>query len=456
MNSLNKLVTVNVLVCILFTASVLSETNTTLLNNRNVANKVSSATKLLKQKSYAKACSQLMDLSELASKVDSSQSKEAQLQLNINYLLGQCHAGLALFKEASVYFERVVQYDPSEPRPYLDLALTYQYLGEYSLADSKYSELLDMPNLSDTVRQKVEHLYSNNPNKIQYFIDFSTGVISDDNINNAPITDSITMWDTEFIFNNDSRPKSDLGIYLGANAKANKLLSSQSRLTSTLEINSTNFTTDSEHNNAVIDFGVTYHRKLWGGEYSVQTRLANVSIGNESLLNVFGVNGIYSIIPFNKLRTTAKLGIQTLSYTESSDRNVNELNTGFLVNYQVSNKWLLNSEVGFAYGAASDDANSYTNYKFDFGGNYSITNSLLLSMTLRYNPRKYLSKMEAFNKTRDDQRTLINTELNYNFKDNISQRLTLDLGVNLFQNKSNIKVFENDRTQAYLILHFTI
>jgi hypothetical protein len=74
------------------------------------------------------------------------------------------------------------------------------------------------------------------------------------------------------------------------------------------------------------------------------------------------------------------------------------------------------------------------------------------------NSISYDGEIEGFGKVRDDGRTTINVNASYNlggFSD-FMKRATIDIGGSIYQNDSNIKLFENDRTQFYVLFNIAL
>lgn len=430
------------------------------LENENVAlininTTVLSAVKLIKNKKYARACAELNNIPKF-SVVDVNDTKKEQLQLNVYYLLGQCYSGLGLTEQAKTYFEKVVMFDPTEPRPYLDLALTYQYLGKFSLANRQYRRLLKMPNLEPSLKEKIKHLKQINPSSLQYYVEISSGVISDSNINNGPLTDSITIYDEEFFLNNETLPISAVGINAGLKMSATKLLDNTSSASALVNFTSTTFIDNEDHNNYVIDLSLGYRQKVWGGEYSIQPRLASVFIGSESFLNVLGVNANYSHLLGRDIRMTYQLGYQSLSYSEDTTRDLVQLKPELMMHYQLVDDLLLYTKLGKTFGSADDGSRSYTDTSFTFGTDYALDVALLMSLTYKYNPADYSEESEGFGIVRSDTRTSLSAELSYNLKGYSLDRLTFELGAKVYEASSNIEIYENERTQVYATLIFTL
>ena len=191
-SKMNKLFLVTVVVCAVLISSY-SEANAS-LSNQKVGQVILDSVKLVKEFQHAAACDLLSTLPE------DLHENSRQLGLNSLFLKGQCYAGLGLNSQAKSYFEQLLELDPKAPRPYLDLALVYQYLGEIDKATSTYEKLLEIEGLSDQVSVNVEKLFSQRPDAIKWKIAGSLGGIIASNINNAPIAESIKIYGIEFIF----------------------------------------------------------------------------------------------------------------------------------------------------------------------------------------------------------------------------------------------------------------
>jgi len=428
-------------------ASTLSDINGEIVN----------AVKAIKFKDYAQACSILNSIYD-AKPLEKKTSDNRQSRLNIYYLLGQCYAGLGLYEEAQQQLLKVVEEDARSPRPYLDLAMIYQYMGDYDKANEQIDSLRAMDTLDETLKQNVADFASNRPDALQYYISGSFGITSDDNINNAPIVDAITIYDQQFVFNSESRPLSSVGANIGATGQITKLLSNASYVSGQLSLSSTSFSDYSKHNNVVIDVSGAYHSKFWIGEYYVQPRFATVSIGGEAFLNVMGVNAAFTTLLSEKLRLDTKFGYQQLSYSADDNRSVAIIKPEFLLNYRVLDDLLLYGSLGLGIAGANDDIYSYNDISLEFGAEYALFDDLLLSVALRNSSVAYSGEIVGFGLTREDTRTVLSAGGSYNLKglSELTKRVTIDFGFKSYQNTSNISLFENDRTQAFVLFNVTL
>ncbi len=429
--------------------------NSQTLNDIN--NEVVSAIKLIKAKDFSKACSVLNSIYD-AKLLSESVESNKQIRLNVFYLLGQCYAGLGLYDQAQEHLKQVVVSDPNEPRPYLDLALIYQYMGEYQQANEQFDFLLSMKDLTPALRDKVERFSKNSPDALQYYVNFTGGIISDSNINNAPIVDSITIYDQNFIFNTDLRPLDSAGVNLGVQAQVSKLLSKTSYVSGQIDFTSTSFGDFSSQDSTVLDLSAAYNSKIWNGEYSIQPRFATVSIGGSPLLSVIGIDAGYSSLWQEDLRVNTKVGYQQYSYSDDDERSVGEIKGEILFNYRLFDNLFLYTNLGYSIGSASEDIYSYSDIIIKLGADYSFTSNLLLSASYKINSTSYSGEIAGFGETRSDSRSALNVNASYNLGkiSNILRRVTLDAGVNIYSNTSNIELFENERDQTYLLFNIAL
>jgi len=442
-------------------ASILMGTmcaNANVINKKNdLSGDVVNAVKLIKGKQYAKACSALNSIYDDKSLLEQTADAQ-QTQSNIYYLLGQCYAGLGLYEQSKEQLEKVVIASPLEPRPYLDLALINQYLGNFDAANEKFDALLAMNDLSPELREKIESITDKSPDAWNYYVNFFGGGLSDSNINNAPISDSITIYNQEFTFNSESRPIDATGVNLGLTAQVSKLLSKTSYISGQVELSSTTFGDFSKQNHTYVDLNISYNSKFWNGEYFVQPRFATVNIGGENFLNLFGVQGGYVTMLSDSLRMNANLGYHQYTYSDDSDRDISQIKPEVLLNYRLLDDLVLYSSVALSMGTASDDIYSYSDMILKVGTDYSLFDSLMLSLSYKMNSISYDGEIEGFGKVRDDGRTTINVNASYNlggFSD-FMKRATIDIGGSVYQNDSNIALFENDRTQFYVLFNIAL
>ncbi|MDC2890199.1 tetratricopeptide repeat protein [Psychrosphaera algicola] len=61
---------------------------------------------------------------------------------------------MGLYDDAKNYFQVLIEEDPEQARPYLDLAIIHQYLGEFDLAEDIYERVLDLNSLEPDVHKK--------------------------------------------------------------------------------------------------------------------------------------------------------------------------------------------------------------------------------------------------------------------------------------------------------------
>ncbi len=450
------------------TAAVLSvstplfaETNKQTFQAFNTINDVNveiiNALKAVKAKNYAQACSVLNSMYDApVLSLENSQSRQAKL--NVQYLLGQCYAGLGLYKQAQPHFEAVIAQEANQPRPHLDLALTYQYIGEYDKARQQFDAVMAMNNVDDKLRSRVQELSDASPDALQYYVNFVGGAVSDTNINNAPIVDSIIIYDEEFIFNRESRPLESTGLSAGIDASVSKLLSADSYITGNVSFASTGFSDYSRYDNTVIDISGSYNQKFWIGEYSIQPRFASISIGSEGFLDVIGVDAGFTALLDDSFRVNSKLGYQQYGYSDDSERDLSLIKPEFSLNYRYNSDWLIHSSVAFGLGSASNDIYSFTDLELKIGTDYALMDELLLSFSYRLNSTSYDGEIEGFKETRSDTRSTITVGASYNLKNlsDLMKRVTIDFGANIYQNDSNIPLFENERTQIYLLFNVAL
>ena len=456
MVNLNMFKVIIITFTFIITALTITSSLAAEIKDLNAVNqKIILAAKYIKNKEYAQACVQLANLPTVSELSQGNKSQAAQLQLNIHYLMGQCYAGLGLYKEAKENFEKVIDGDQSQPRPFLDLALTHQYLGNFDQANKQYDYLLGMPNLSQTVRNKVEALTKSSPYAFKYFVDFTLGGIADNNINNAPAIDSITIYDEEFILNTNNQPISATGINAGVKLRFSKLLNKYSSWSGLANFTTTTFIDNEDYSFTAVDLRGVYQHKMWGGEYSISPRFANVSIGGNNLLNVLGIDATFAMLAHENLRILGKIGYQMYSYSDDSTRDISEITPALIVNYQVFDGLLLFSTLGYSIVSAENTAYSFTGGSIDFGVSYAPQPELLLSASFELNPNDYDSELFGFGKVRTDTRTHYNLEASYNLKNFSWQRVTIDLGIDFFEAESNIEIFNNERSQMYLLFSFT-
>ncbi|WP_221795133.1 surface lipoprotein assembly modifier [Oceanobacter mangrovi] len=417
------------------------------LNDRIMA-----ATKAINAREYAEACSELRILPQ---DVD---SRQPQLTYNIWFLLGQCHAGLGLFEEARDYFIKVVDADPTAARPRLDLAMVQQYLGDYDAANDQYDYLLDVAELDEPVHDKVEEIYDQRPDALKYYFEAGFGIINDSNVNYGPDAEVLTIYGTDLALNSQSRPISSSGSKLDLNLSAEKLLSRYARVSAGLSIEQISYSEDSGFDSRMVDLHAAYRHKLWSGEYMIQPRYVDVSLGSESLFNVMALEGAYAWLQTNNLRLTGTGSYKNYSYSIDSDRNTSEMGLQFLTNYRMNSKLLLNSRLGYSQGSAAVDAYSYSDMLLALGFDYALMPNLLLTVNFETSQTAYSGTLEAFDTTRSDTRTRFSSELSYNLQGlgSWGKRFTVDLGMRNYTNSSNVALYENSRNQTWVTLRATL
>lgn len=403
--------------------------------------------KMIKARNYASACDLLDTLpAEL-------HTTKRQLGLNSLFLKGQCHAGLGLNEEAKQYFEQLVELDPKSARPYLDLALVYQYLGEYSKATDTYEQLLELDSLSEPVRDNVEALLAQRPDAIKWQISGSLGSITDSNINNAPTSESIKIYGTEFIFNSESRPTSTAGIHAGFRGYVSKLLDPKTQIEAQVVVDSTLYGDYSDFDSTVMDLSFAYKSKRWGGEVMAQPRMAMVTVGGNALLDVMGADFAYSTLYSPKMRLTSVLSYQGYAYSEDAERDTTLIEPRFMVDYQLLPSVILNGRLTYGMGAGSADQYSFTDLGLGFGVNYYPFDHTVLSLNYDMNNVSYDAIIPGFEEVRTDTQSRLGVQVSYNFAGLSIPWLTADLGFKSYTNSSNIALFDNTRTQGYLIFN---
>jgi len=317
---------------------------------------------------------------------------------------------------------------------------------------------LGMSNLSPKLRAQVERLADNSPDAFQYYVNFIAGGLSDSNVNNAPIVDSITIYDQEFIFNSESRPLESAGARVGIEAYGSKLLSNDSYVSGKIDVSATSFSDYSRYDNTVIDLSVAYNQKFWIGEYSIQPRFSTISIGTEAYLSVIGVDAGFSTLLRDDIRLNSKIGYQQYSYSDDSDRDLALIKPEISIDYRFNSDWLIYSGIAFGLGGASEDIYGYTDIELKIGTDYSLTSDLLLSASYRMNSTSFDGEIVGFGETRSDTRSTLSLGASYNLKSlgGFAQRVTIDMGANVYQNDSNIPLFGNERTQIYLLFNIAL
>jgi len=411
--------------------------------------RVLAAAKLLKKGDHAKACSVLKTLPNQGNPRD-------QLMLNIQFLLGQCSAGLGLYEDSKKYLENVVKLDSGQARPHLDLALVYQYLGEYGAATKQYDTLLSMHNVKPKVKEKVEFLLDNQPDALRYQVEFSAGVILDSNVNNGPTSETVKIYDKEFAFNIESLPISASGKGFGAGLSAEKLLDRSSKLKGSVVLKNAVYDQSDEYDSSVLDTSVLYSRKKGRAEYGLKPGFTTVSLGGEPLLNVFGVDGSVSNVLRSGVRVNALLGYQNFQYSNNSGLNVQLIRSQLSFKYQYRSNLILNSKMGLGLGSAATAENSYNQLGFSIGADYSPQAPLLFSLKYQLSSTGYNGKMAGFESARSDTRGHVSAMMSYNLKAWSLPRVTLEAGFNSYDNRSNIEVYDSERNQFFMIMRITI
>ncbi len=415
----------------------------------DINSQVLAAAKLLKKGDHALACSVLKNLPKKV-------SPRNQLMLNIQFLLGQCSAGLGLYQDAQQYFEKVVELDPNQARPHLDLALVYQYTGDYRAATKQYNTLLDMPNVQPKVKNKIEYLLDNRPDALRYHVEFSAGLIVDSNVNNGPTSETIDIYDKEFTFNIESLPISASGKGFGGALSIEKLLDRSSRLKGRISLTNAAYEQSDQYDSSVLDASILYSKKKGQAEFSIKPSIVSVTLGSEPLLSVLGVDGSMSKVLESGMRMNTLLGYQNFQYSQNSDINVQLLRTQLSFKSHYASSLILNSNVGFGIGSGVNSDNSYNQVSLGMGVDYSPLTSLLFTLSYQLNSTGYNGKISGFDSARNDIRSHILGVMSYNLKAWSMPRVTLETGLNIYDNRSNIEVYDSKRNQVFAIMRVTI
>lgn len=444
------------LLCLLaFSGTVAADTSSTdadmALSASQINDRLLQATKSINARDYAQACSELRLLPQ------ELYEPQPQLTYNTWFLLGQCHAGLGLYDEARGYFQKVVEADPDAPRPRLDLALIEQYQGNFGAANEQFDYLLDEAELSEDIEEKVDALYSQRPDRLRYFIEGEFGTVSDSNINYGPDGESMRIYDKEFVFNREARPISSTGVHTGLNLTVEKLLNKKSRIGGRLSIDGTTYSDNEDFNHQILDLHVAYRRKLWEGEYMIQPRYASVTLGEETLFTVMGLEGGYAWLQSSDLRLTGLFSYKNYTYSTDDRRNTGEFKPQLLASYRHSDQVILNGRFAYAIGNASEQSYGYSDLELGAGVSYAFSPALMASLDYEMSSTSYAGELEGFDATRQDDRTKISAEVTYNLQQlgDFFKRFNLDLGVRNYTNSSNIALYQNSRTQSYLTVRCT-
>lgn len=407
---------------------------------------------LLKDKKYAEACVKLKLLPTLDKSTNDPIVK--QLQLNIYYIQGQCFAGLGLYDDAKNYFQVLIEEDPEQARPYLDLAIIHQYLGEFELAEDIYERVLDLNNLEPDVHKKVLAMRKVNPEKLQYNLELLTGMLVDNNLVNSPSAASVVIYGKEFFFNENLRPTEANGVYLGANASVSKLLDNDKRLSLKMNVASSNYLNKPDGNTLLVDFVGGYHAKLGQSEYGIEPRFASVSIGGETLLNIASLGARFTTFLNNEIRVSPMLEYAQYDYTSSTDRSADVLRPQVLVNYSYNQQLMFIGVWTMNIASAKEKQNSYTGIRYEIGARYRHNSNLMFGVDYSLNGLDFDEQLDAFDVKREDTRHSFNINSSLNLKGLGFPRLTLDVGINHFQNDSNIGLYANQRTQFYSLVRY--
>lgn len=404
------------------------------------------AAKAIAARDYALACS---ELTLVSGDID---SREPQLTYNAWYLLGQCHAGLGMYEEARDDLRKVVEADPAAARPRLDLAMVEQYLGDFAAAGQQFSDLREMDNLDPSVRDKIDDIYGQRPDRLQYGAEGFFGVISDSNINYGPDTDVLHLYNRDLALNRESRPQSSPGRQMGLALTADKLIDRRSRLGGRLSLATTRYSEISDFDSQVLDLQVAWRQKAWGGEYLLQPRYATVTLGGSSLYSITGIEGGYAWLYNDDLRLTAMTGYRQYSYSVASERSTTELKPWLQADYRYSGNLILNARLGYTLARAGESAYSYRDMELALGIDYVIGSSLLLSLNSETSSTDYDGKLEAYDARRSDKHGRFSAELSWNLQQfgDVLKRFSFDLGVRNYTNHSNVDLYQNSRTQSYL------
>ena len=410
---------------------------------------------LLKEKQYAQACVKLKLLPEL--KNVASNDVEKQLQLNIFYLQGQCFSGLGLYDEAKEYFLKVIADDPNQPRPYLDLALIYQYLGEFSAAEGIYKRVLRLPTLNSDIKDKISRMRNVNPEMLSYTLEVAAGGLHDDNLINLPSADTITIYgDKELVLGDNLRPSPTQGLFLGVNASVTKLLSNDNRITAKINVESSTYPQESKGDTVLTDLTAGYHKKIGESEYGIEPRFASISLGGEVLLNVTALTARYTTFFSSNIRISPMLEYLNYSYTGDSARDVSILMPQLMASYTYSPELIFNGLLAIGTATANEDIHSYDNTILELGVKYKFNPNLILSFDYRVDDVEYGAETPAFTTKRADTRSHLNLQASYNFRDIGFDRMTLDVGIKNYDNASNVALYEHTRAQYYAIVKYVV
>lgn len=421
---------------------------------RAINTELHQAISFLQEKKYAEACVKLKLLPDLEN--PSSNPVAAQLQRNIFYIQGQCFAGLGLYEDAKPYFLKIIEQDAEQPRPYLDLAIIYQYLGEFDKAEDIYKQVLELDALDNSVRKKIETIRSVNPKKLNYAVELSAGFLTDNNLTNSPSAESIIIYGQEFFLGQNIQPTEAQGAHAGVNASVNKLLSNTQRLSVKANVNSSTYIDKPDGNTLLVDLLAGYHFKYGHSEYAIEPRFSSVSLGGEALLNIASIGIRYSTFINNNLRITPILEYGSFSYTSDSQRDVSAVTPRVILNYSYDDELMIQGGWSTSIATADNDQNSYDSTQFDLGVRYRVNSNIILSADMVYSTSDYGGSIEAFELKRSDTRSFNNLNASFNLKQFDLPRFTLDIGINQFTNDSNITLYENDRQQIYSYLKYTV
>jgi hypothetical protein len=423
-------------------------------NLRDINEELLTSVNLIKDKRYAEACVKLKLLPTLKNK--DTDPVERQLQLNIFYMQGQCFAGLGLYGEAKKFFLEVTERDPEQARPYLDLAMIYQYLGEFEQAEMTYQRVLLLDTLTDETRTKIINMRNVNPQNLSYGLELIAGGLMDDNLKNSPSSNSVVIYGQDFVLGDNLRPSEAQGLFLGINGAVDKLLSNDNRLSAQINISSSTYAEKSAGNTIVMDLLGGYQMKVGESEYAIEPRFASISLGGEVLLNITSAAFRYTTFVSNQLRISPILEYANYSYTSDTERSATIWRPQLLFTYTYSPDLIIDGMWVSGSAAADNDVNSYTSTTYEIGAKYRFSNNIILSAEVSSVSVTYDAVWEAFEKTREDSRTNFNINASYNLRGFGLERFTLDVGMNSFQNSSNVGLYEYDRSQYYTYFKYVV
>lgn len=371
------------------------------------------------------------------------------------FLLGISAQQLGKPREAKSYLKKVVELDPDNAdRAKLELARLAYILRDADEAQGLLASVKEK-NPPENVKKNIEQFEKTIDEKgvpRTWKLHASAGYMYDSNANAGPLVDSVLMFGLPFTLSDDAKGNSDNAVVLSAGISDARSLTDSISLQSNLSVNSTNYRTLDKLDSFVVSGSAGLTKKV-NNQLMLSLPLVadKVKVGHEDSYYSYS----YGIAPWLNFNISEKafLSVNTTwskkKFKDKPERETDSTSISPVFGYKINDKSIV--KVALTAGQEKSDLDYFSNKSLGMNSSYLYTfkNGVQASLSTAYIDKKYDGKETAYNEARHDKSTRVTLNLSYKIKRIDS---ALNFSISDTHNKSNLDIYEYDRSQASLSL----